>query len=383
MYLRLLKPPDHSFFLFGPRATGKTTWLKREFPAAKWFDLLRAGELLRLMRQPELLRQEVEAQEPRTWVVIDEVQKHPALLNEVHALIADHGSRYRFALSGSSARRLKRLDANLLAGRVINKLFLPLTGKEMRFAFDTDDLLAFGCLPQLVTDPANRVEVLEAYAANYIREEIQQETLIRSIDSFARFLDVAAIMNGQVVNVAGIARDAAVARPTVARYFETLVDTLIGFWVPAWKPRAKVKEVAHPKFFFFDCGVARVLSGRVRERLEATERGPLLETLVCHELRAHMNVANTGGEISYWRTPSRSEVDFVWSRGKRRVGIEVKATARWRKDDATHLKGLIESKVIQAGFGVYLGATVLKDGPVTVLPLKSFMKRLGEGAIIS
>lgn len=382
MYPRLLTPPNHSFFLFGPRATGKTTWLKQAFPTAKWFDLVRVNELLRLMRQPELLRQEVEAQKPRTWVVIDEVQKHPALLNEVHALIADYGSRYKFALSGSSARRLKRLDANLLAGRVINKLFFPLTGKEMDFQFDTDDLLAFGCLPQLVADPSSRVEILEAYAANYIREEIQQETLIRNIESFARFLDVAALMNGQVVNVAGIARDAAVARPTVARYFETLVDTLIGFWVPAWKPRAKVKEVAHPKFFLFDCGVARVLSGRVRERLEAAERGPLLETLVCHELRAHMNVRNTGGQISYWRTPSQSEVDFVWSRGGRRVGIEVKATQRWRKGDAEHLKSMIEGKVVGTGFGVYLGSAVLKDGPVTVLPLKSFMKRLCDGGII-
>lgn len=382
MYQRLLEPPDHSFFLFGPRATGKTTWLKQEFPTAKWFDLLRASELLRLRRQPELLRQEVEALKPRTWVVIDEVQKHPALLDEVHSLIADHGSRYRFALSGSSARRLKRLDANLLAGRVINKLFLPLTGKEMGFAFDTDDILAFGCLPQLVADQASRVEVLEAYAANYIREEIQQETMIRNVDGFTRFLDVAALMNGQVVNVAGIARDAAVARPTVARYFETLVDTLIGFWVPAWQPRARVKEVAHPKFYFFDCGVARVLSGRVRERLEGAERGPLLETLVCHELRAHMNIANTGGQIAYWRTPSQSEVDFVWSRGSRRVGIEVKAAVRWRSGDAGHLKGLLDSKAIHAGYGVYLGSAVLKDGPVTVLPLKSFMERLSEGEII-
>jgi len=213
------------------------------------------------------------------------------------------------------------------------------------------------------------------------REEIQQEALVQNLASFSRFLEVAALMNGMTVNTAQIARDAGVARPTVQRYFDTLVGTLIGVWLPAWRPRIKVKEVAHPKFYFFDCGVVRATQNRVREPLEAVERGPLLETLVLHELRARINSTNFGGEIFYWGTPSGAEVDFIWSRGDRAVGIEVKAVSKWKTEFGNALNQLSNEKRLQRCFAVYLGDVRLKDLAIHVLPLKEFMKDLARGEI--
>ncbi len=382
MYTRLLPLPDHSFFLFGPRGTGKTTWLRARLPGARWFDLLRNEELLRLLRNPSLFRQAVEAS-PGGWVVVDEVQKLPRLLDEVHGLIAEHGNRYRFALSGSSARKLRRMEVNLLAGRVINRTFFPLTGAELEYRFDVDDALAFGMLPKVRSEPAHAVDILEAYVANYLKEEIQQEALVKNLESFSRFLEVAALMNGQTVNVAGISRDAGVPRPTVQRYFDTLEGTLIGVWLPAWKPRRKVKEVAHPKFFFFDTGVVRAILGKLRDPLESAERGHLLETLVLHELRSWMSIGNTGGSLSYWGTHSGSEADFIWTRGSASLGIEVKAAKEWRSEHGRVLHELLEEKIIQKGFGVYLGREALKQGKLEILPLADFLRRLNAGNVLS
>lgn len=382
MFTRRLRLPERSFFLIGPRGTGKTTWLRGALPSALWFDLLRTSTFLELSQQPDRFRQQIEAQRRGTWVVIDEVQRLPTLLNEVHALIAERGPAYRFALSGSSARKLKRLDVNLLAGRAINRQCLPLTAVELDFDFDAEDVLRFGLLPQVRSDPQYAVDTLEAYVSNYLREEIQQEALVRRLDTFARFLQVAALMSGQVSNLAGVARDAGVARPTVQGYFETLTDTLIGVWLPAWQRRAKIKEVASPKFYLFDCGVARALAGRLRDPIDGLERGFLLETWMLHELRATIAYEGLGGELRYWRTPSGSEVDFVWTRGKRTVGIEVKAASQWRREFGGPLKSLIDDGIVQSGFGVYMGTAELKDGQLRVLPIKKFLKQLADGHVI-
>ena len=382
MYTRHLEVPGDSFFLFGPRGTGKSTWLRQRLPDALWFDLLRMPLVLELTRNPEAFRARVEAQPKGTWVVLDEVQRMPQLLDEVHALIAEHGKRYRFALSGSSARKLRRLEANLLAGRAVTRRFFPLTAAEMEFDLDLDDVLATGCLPNVRSEPANAVDLLDAYVGTYLREEIQQEALTKDTGAFSRFLEVAALCNGQVVNVAGIARDAGVARPTVARYFEVLVDTLLGTWLPAWRPRARIKEVQHPTFFLFDSGVARALAGRTREPLEAMERGPLLESLVLHEMRAAVETQQLGGTFSYWRTPSGSEVDFVWERGKKRVGIEVKASKQWRSEHAASLAGLLAEKQVTSAIAVYAGKDRLLDKGVRVLPYLDFTRELSAGRIL-
>lgn len=295
---------------------------------------------------------------------------------------------FLFALSGSSARKLKRLDVNLLAGRAIKRQFLPLTASELDYDLDLDGVLRFGLLPQVRAERDQAIDILDAYVANYVREEILQEALVRNLESFARFLEVAALMNGQVVNVAGIARDAAVARPTVQGCLATLQDTLIGVWLPAWRRRARVKEVASPKFYLFDGGVARALAGRLREPLDGLERRFLLETWMLHELRVAMASLNTGGQLQYWRTPSGTEVDFVWTRGGRAVGIEVKSSSTWRPEYSTALKGLVAQGLVAQGVvkhahGIYTGTAQRKDGPVRVWPVLSFLRELSKGSIFA
>ncbi len=383
MYKRILSVPSHSFFLFGPRGTGKTTWLRQKLPDAKWVDLIKTDELLRYMRNPGVLRKEVEALPENSWIVIDEIQKLPVLLNDIHALIAEHGNTYRFAISGSSARKLKRLDANLLAGRVINRNFYPLTAAEIGNTFSLDSVLSFGCLPKVVSEPEIAVDVLSAYVVNYLQQEIQQEAFVNNLGAFSRFLEIAAMTNGQVVNITNIARDCGVARLTVQRFFEILESTLIGMWLPAWKPRAKIKEISHSKFYFFDTGVVRAITQTIRDPLEKAERGTLLETYVLHELRAYQNVSNCGGAFSYWRTASQLEADFIWKRGKTAVGIEVKATAEWRDDSGTPLKILLKENKIRKCFGVYTGKTALKDGQLDILPVQEFCKKLTNGEILA
>lgn len=383
-YTRLLPLPGRSFFLFGPRGTGKTTWLRQELPQARWYDLIRDREVLRLTRDPGVFGQEVAALPRGSWVVVDEVQRVPALLNEVQDLIARHGHRVHFALTGSSARKLRREQANLLAMRLVNRQFFPLTAAELGPDFVLESALRFGTLPAVAAarTGAERIDLLESYAANYLAQEIRAEALVRRLDAFTRVLDVAALANGQVTNLAGLARDAAVARPTVQGYFEVLVDTLIGTFLPAWRARAKVKELAHPKFYFFDPGVVRALTGRLHEPLHESERGPLLETYVLGELRAWIDRSGAGGRLAYWRTPSGSEVDFVWTRGSRAVGIEVKASGRWRAGDGRALQEMLASRVVGRGLGVYLGSAALRDGKIDVLPVRAFLERLERGEVL-
>lgn len=388
MYTRSLTLPTRSFFLFGPRGTGKTTWLRAVLKgqSSRWYDLLLDSELVRLTRDARLFTQEVEALPAGTWVVVDEVQRLPAVLNHVQDLIARHGQRrYRFALTGSSARKLKRGGANLLPGRVVNRQFFPLTAAELGDDFRIEPILRWGTLPTIRADAANereRIELLDAYVHNYLTQEIRAEAVVKELEPFSRFLDVAALANGQVTNVSSLARDAGVARPTVQGYFEVLIDTLLGCWLPAWQPRSRVKEVRHPKFYFFDPGVVRAITGRLRDAPSEQERGVLLETYVLHELRAAMNLQSSGGQLSYWRTPSGSEVDFVWTRANRSVGIEVKSGSRWRQHDGAALKQLVEQKTVRRGVATYLGEARLRDGPLEVLPIAEFLRRLEAGKIL-
>ncbi len=385
MYTRRLVPPDRSFLLLGPRGTGKTTWLRVRLPQARWYNLLLDRELLRLMRDPQLFRQEIEALPRGSWVVIDEIQKLPSLMNEIHDALTTSPRRWRFALTGSSARRLRRDDVNLLAGRVVMRRMLPLTVVELGKAVAVDDLLRFGMLPMVrsARGAAARVDLLEAYVETYFAQEIRAEALVRSLETFTRFLEVAALANGQVTNTAALSRDAAVARPTIQGYFEVLTDTLLGHWLPAWRPRAKVKESQHPKFYLVDPGVVRALTRRLREPLDAAERGTLLETFVFHELRAQIAYSNCGGELSYYRTPSRTEIDFIWTRAEHAIGIEVKASARWRPEFSRALVELHAAGVIGSAWGVYLGDQALQIGPIRVLPLDAFLHELASGGVFT
>jgi predicted AAA+ superfamily ATPase len=380
MYTRLFPPPERSFFLLGPRATGKSTWLRQNFSNAYWVDLLDPKTFFRLQRAPELLQQELAALTRRQWVVLDEIQKLPVLLDTVQAFLSAEKKRLAFALSGSSARRLKTGGGNLLAGRALTKQFFPLVRKEYGAEFSLDEVLRFGTLPEILSEqrPQLKRELLQAYAATYLREEIQADAVVRKLDPFSRFLEVAAICNGQQVNMSNIARDSGAARKSVQAYFSVLQDTLIGFFLPVWQPRLRIKESTHPKFYLFDCGVVRALSDRLDEPLDSGEKGFLLETYLLHELRFWNQAHRIDGSFSYWKTPT-AEVDIVWRKGPRRVAFEIKAQKRWRQESGVHLAEMKAKKIVRDAFGIYLGEKTIKVDDIFVFPVIEFLKKLEHG----
>ncbi len=379
MYARLPGVPEHSFFLFGPRSTGKTTWLRDHLADALWFNLLLDEHYLPLLAAARTFRERVEAHPPDSWIVVDEVQRLPVLLNEIHDLISRHGDRYRFALCGSSARKLRRLDVNLLAGRVIDRAMFPLVAQELRGDFDLEAVLRYGSLPGICTDQDYRVDKLRAYVHTYLLQEIQQEALVKDLGSFHRFLLVAALMHGQVVNVASISRDAAVARTTVQRFFDVLVDTLVGSFLPAWQPRAKVREYGKPKFYIFDPGVVRAILDESDEPLAAADAGPLLEGYVLHELRAAISYLGVGGRLFFWSIVGSKEIDFIWSKGRRTIAIEVKASSKWRSEYAKTINEMIDAGHVTSGYVVYRGQERFRSGKVLALPIAEFLKLLYTG----
>ena len=387
MYPRLLELPEKSFFLFGPRGTGKSVWLEQRLgQAALTINLLKSGEYLRYKRDPSLLALEAAALGNRNaWIIVDEIQKLPELLDEVHALLFESRGDLRFALSGSSARKLKRSHANMLAGRALSKKMFPLSMMETGRDFRLQEALRYGQLPLSVTAAAElgRIEFLDAYVETYLREEIQQEALVRNLDSFYRFLSVSALVNGQILNISNIARDVGVARTTVHGYFSILENTLLGWHLPAWRNKAKVKEVAHPKFYLFDCGVQRALAGLHRDKPSSAETGVLFETFLLNEFRALNSWRSHGAQFFYWRTESGNEVDLIWKRGRQAAGFEIKSSTRWRENFNKGLNVLLQSGDIQRAFGVYRGTRLLKVGEVTVLPYKTAVEMAAEGSFLA
>jgi len=371
MFPRSLTPAAGSFFLFGPRGTGKSTWIRETFPDAFVVNLLPSGATVRYERDPALLRAEVLARPRSEWIVVDEVQRVPKLLDEVHFLMEEEGYK-RFVLTGSSARRLKRGSANLLAGRASLRKLFPLTSDETGFSVPAEQLMRFGSMPMSVTARINeaREDFLRAYVTMYLAEEIRAEGLVRNLGGFSRFLAVAALAAGQTTNVSALARDAAVSRETARGYFEIMVDTLIGDWLPAYRPQAKVKEVALPKFYWFDAGVLNAAAGGFDQPLPADWDGVLLEHVVLHEIRSHMHYSDVKGTLGYWATPSGSEVDFVWWKGTRMVAIEVKSGRRYRQEYRAGLRSFIDRRPA-ASYIVYRGASELEVEGTRVLPLET------------
>lgn len=383
MFQRTLATPRSSFFLFGPRGTGKSTWIRSRFDDALIVNLLPADVMLHYERDPALFRAEVLAVPRSRWIVIDEVQRAPRLLDEVHYLVEEKGYK-RFALTGSSARKLKRGAANLLAGRAIVKKLFPLTTAEMEFSVPIAQLLRYGAMPLSVNAPDDdaREEFLRAYVTTYLAEEIKAESLVRDLGSFSRFLEVASLAAGQRTNVSGIARDAGVSRETVRGYFDVLADTLIGSWLPAYRPRAKVKEVALPKFVWFDPGVLHAAAGGFDQPRPADWDGVLLEHFIHHEIQSYLQYAGVKGTLGYWATPTGSEVDFVWWRGRDVVGIEVKNGREMRREFLRGIAAFREGRPVR-GYIVYRGERELEFGGIRVLPLKAFLRRLHAGEIMA
>lgn len=317
-----------------------------------------------------------------SWVVIDEVQKAPELLNEVHRLIESHN--LRFVLSGSSARKLRRgKDVNLLAGRAATVSLFPLVSPELESKLDFEKILRFGTLPLAITrdDPQ---EYLRAYAETYLVQEIQAEALTRNVGAFARFLEIAARQNAQVTNFTGIARDAAISRQTVQNHFEILIDTLLGFWLPAWKLKSLNKQVSHSKFYFFDPGLARALTGRLPYPPAAEESGALLETFVLGELRAHVSYTGKHYPLRFWRNYDGAEVDLICETANGFAAVEIKASTRWDKSFNRGLRRIREELGVEDVhcYGVYLGERQMLWDDIRVLPVADFLRQLWDGDIL-
>ncbi|MDE0091781.1 MAG: AAA family ATPase [Oligoflexia bacterium] len=383
MYKRHFQPSKRSFFILGPRGTGKTTWLKSYYKKAVFYDLLNPSLYLKLQKNPELFRQEILALPKDSILVIDEVQKLPILLDDVHHFLAQRNNKKQFILSGSSARKLKRSSVNLLAGRASQKFFYPLIYAEHQID-KWEDILRFGTLPESLNLKAikQKIEFLEAYSLSYLREEIQQEAVVKNIHSFSNFLDVAGLCNAQTVNMSSLARDSGVARTTVKSYFQALEDTLIGSWLSVWRSKARVKTAVHPKFYFFDTGVVRALSGKLRELIQNQERGFLLETYFLHELKAWNQIHNWGANIRFWKTHHNSEIDFIIQVKGKKVGIELKSSQIWKKEFGKYLKKAKEEKLLDRVIGVYLGDKNLKLDFLDVYTLKNFLKILERNSLI-
>jgi predicted AAA+ superfamily ATPase len=379
MYLRKLSLEDEnndSLFLWGARQVGKTTLLEQLFPKARYYDLLQANEFERLLRQPSLLSEELAAMNEGDLVIIDEIQKVPHLLDEIHSLI--HRKKIRFILSGSSPRKLIRSGANLLGGRALKKTLFPLVSAEIS-DFDLIKAVNNGMIPRhyMINNPWER---FRAYIGVYLNEEIREEALSRNLKSFSRFLEIAAISNGEMIVYKNIAQDCGIDYRTVKDYFEILNDTLIGYLIPGFTSTLKRRAIQTPKFYFFDVGIANYLLNR-KNLVPGTEIfGRPFEHLIIQEIIAYLGYTQSFEKLSYWRTSSGYEVDAIIGEG--RIAIEIKSTEEVK---TRHLKGLkafledfSQAKTIIVSFDKY--PRILNG--VEIFPAEQFLKALWNSEII-
>jgi len=381
MFKRLLalpRPGTETFFLWGPRQTGKSTLLRGIYGDQRWVDLLKADEFRRYVARPEFLRQELEAEAPgpASQVVIDEIQKVPALLDEVHWLIENRG--VHFALCGSSARKVKRGAANLLGGRAIRFELHGLSARELGRDFELNRILNHGYLPRIY-QASRPARMLDAYIADYLKEEVAAESLVRDLPTFSNFLDVAALSDGEIVNFSNIARECGVSSHTTKSHFQILEDTLLGRWLPAFRRRAKRRVIGSPKFYFVDVGVVNRLARRGELIAGSELYGKAFENWVFHELSAFTSYREIDGPLSYWRLASGIEVDFVV--GNMQVAIEAKSGTRITRDHLKGLRSLVEDHPeVQRRIVVCREprARRTEDG-IEILPATTFVKRLWEG----
>ncbi|MBI1883686.1 MAG: ATP-binding protein [Chlamydiae bacterium] len=390
MYTRLFKiqniPHHQSFFLFGPRTTGKSTLIRNYLAAEQGpkivHDLLKSDDFLKLQADPSLLRHEIEAllhegQGP-IQIHIDEIQKIPPLLDEVHSLLESYPGRIRFLLSGSSARKLKKGGANLLAGRAWQRSLYPLSFLEIGEHFSLLDALQFGTLPSLVDRTREeKMEQMKAYVMTYLREEIQSEALTRRLDAFHRFLESAAYSNGELINMTKMGQEAAVPRKTVASYYEILEDTLIGFFLSSWGHHHSRKElVTHGKFYFFDTGVVNTLTQNLSTELRPKTPlfGKFFEHFCILEFIRLHDYLRTEHRIGFFRTRSGVEVDLVQERGDKIRAIEIKATSTITKDQIRGLRSFSEEFPEAELIVVSNISQPIQLGKVRCLPWQDFFK---------
>lgn len=374
---RFFHDPGVSFFLFGPRGTGKSTWIKMEFQNALYIDLL-SPELFRLYSaRPERLKELIEGNPGKNPVVIDEVQKVPSLLDVVHQIL-EQKRGVRFILTGSSARKLKRTGIDLLAGRALFKTLHPFMSSELGETFSLVKSLRLGLLP-LVINSKSPEETLTSYATLYLREEVQTEGLVRNIGNFARFLEAISFSHGSILNTSEVARECQVERKTVEGYISILEDLLLSFKIPVFKKRAKRHLSIHPKFYFFDAGVFRSL--RPTGPLDRHEEidGCALEGLIAQHLMAWNAYGQGKNQIFFWRTKSGNEVDFVLYGEAGFWAIEVKNSVHIRSKDTQGLRAFKEDYPQAKAFLLYRGKERLKMEEILCLPCDEFLRNLVPG----
>lgn len=377
MFSRELRIPlgnRKSFFLFGPRGTGKTTWLRERLPDALFVNLLRSDFYLPLAANPAHLRALI-PDGYTGWIVIDEVQRIPELLNEVHDLIESKG--HVFILTGSSARKLRRDSVNLLAGRALTYHMHPLTATEQRDAFRLEDSLKYGHLPARFNE-ADPGKYLQDYVQTYLREEVMQEGLTRNVGHFSRFLEVASFSQAAVVNVSEIARETHIQRAVAESYFSILEDLLIGIRLTVFSRRAKRQLITHSKFFYFDAGVFRAIRPAGPLDSPAEIDGPALETLVLQELRAVNDYKALGYDIHFWRTKHGLEIDFVLYGPRGLIAIEIKRASTVQPADLRALREFKQDYPAAACLLLYGGERPLYLDGVRAMPIRDAMQKLGE-----
>lgn len=376
---RQLTPPDQSFFLFGIRGTGKSTWVRAKYPQAHRIDLLDESLYQGYLARISLFADELRARPPGSWVFVDEIQRLPPLLNEVHRSMEER--RVKFILTGSSARKLRRGSANLLAGRAIRKSMYPFTPAELGRRFDLADVLTHGSLP-VIWAATDRRAALETYVQLYLKEEIQAEAIARNLPGFARFLPVAGLFHAQTLNISSLARDAGVSRTTVSGYVEILEDTLVAFRLSAFEGKLRVRERRHPKLYWIDPGLVRAARKSLHP-FSREEAGPLLEGWIAVLLRLHGEYDGLFDDMRYW-APAHGEleVDFLLSRGREFVAIEIKYGESVQPQHLRGLRALADLEGVRRRILVYRGARRLRleDG-IEVLPLETFLDLLRDGKL--
>jgi predicted AAA+ superfamily ATPase len=359
-----------SYFLLGPRQTGKTFLIGHKLEKVRVYDLLDAEIYLTLSRNPGRISEEIQPND--RIVVIDEIQRLPELLNEVHRLIEARG--IRFLLTGSSARKLRRGGINLLGGRARTKYLHPLTYKELNRRFDLLQAIERGLIPSIYFSNDPRAD-LQAYAGSYLQQEILAEGTTRNIPAFSRFLHVAALCNGTIVNFTNVANDAQVARTTVYEYFEILKDTLLLYELPAWRKSKKRKPLASSKYYFFDIGAVSVLQER-EFKVGTPEFGEAFETYLMHELKCFSDYIS-GDRLSYWRSTSGFEVDFIIGD---HTALEIKAKKNISANDIKPLRMLAEEGILKRYVCVSMEPRRRKVGNIDILPYKEFLDLLWDKA---
>ncbi len=380
MFNRILSPPKGSFFLFGPRGSGKSTWAKNEFENATYINLLFEREFTKYLINPDVLISELAVLRSGSRVVIDEIQKVPALLDAVHHLIEE--KKLVFCLTGSSSRKIRKGAANLLGGRAVTRTMFPFLPEELGSKFNLKNALRFGTLP-IVFASDDKKDVLQSYVETYLKEEIQAEALVKNLPGFARFLSIAGIFHGQSLNISNVAREAEVARTTVQAYFEILEDTLLANRLEAYSSKLRVREKTHPKFYLIDPGLAQSLK-RNRGGSSQEEMGHLFEGLILTLLRAYHQKHDLYDEINYW-SPAEAkftEVDFLLTRGSEKIAIEIKFKEKWSTQDLKGLIAISELKGLKKRFLVTNGQRRLKlESGIEVLPFADFNDLLVNNAL--